>query len=563
MRIYTSLLILTGLLFTACSSDFFQPDDDNHSDEDRLLTDAAFAEGLLLTTYVALPNAYTLDEVATDDAVSNVPGNDYRRMATGEWSVVFNPLSAWEPSYRQIYYLNYFLSINDRVDYAWDDQGSPSDLREAAFRRRFKGEAMALRAWYSFELLKNHGGISADGSPLGFVIMKLHDERKTGFNVPRDTYEDCVNFILADIDTAVSLLPDVYSNQGSDIIHNDVFGAQNKNRVNGRFAKALRSRLLLHVASQPFHSHADKWGKAADAAAELLTGIGGVNGLSATGRDFWRNENDVEILFRKDFQTINTREVANFPPSLFGRGQTNPSQNLVDAFPMANGYPIDHPSGGYDQNNPYAGRDPRLKAYIIYNGNDLNGRVVDTRADHPQNGLNQTEVSTRTGYYLKKLLQPAVNLTPTVMSTARHFYTLFRYTEIFLNYAESANEAWGPQADPKGYGFTPAQIIAAIRKRGGITQPDTYLAGISTKEAMRELIRNERRIELCFEGFRFWDLRRWDLALTEGVRGVSVLNGAYTEVSVEGRVYRPHMKYGPVPNMEILKAGNILQNAGW
>jgi len=75
---------------------------------------------------------------------------------------------------------------------------------------------------------------------------------------------------------------------------------------------------------------------------------------------------------------------------------------------------------------------------------------------------------------------------------------------MFLIYAEAANEAWGPDLDPKGYGFTPRSILAAVRKRAGIPIADPYLASITTQADMRELIRNERRIELCFEGQRFW-----------------------------------------------------------
>lgn len=560
----TGLLVITCALFASCTDDFFEPDDDNHSGEERLFTDPAFAEGILLNAYAYLPNGYRLDEVATDDAVTNIDGNSYRRMATGEWSSVFDPLSVWSSAYRPIYYINYFLSINDKVDWAWDDRGSPSAEREAAFQKRFKGEALALRAWHNFELLRNHGGVGAGGDALGFVIMKEAFKVGDDVNLPRNPYAECVDFILSDIDEAIALLPDVYANQGTDVVHNAVFGAINKNRVSGLFAKALKSRVTLHVASMPFYSKTDKWEAAAVAAAELLVSRGGVTGISATGLNFWRNENDAEILFRRDYANSNSREAANFPPSRFGRGETNPSQNLVDAFPMANGYPLSAAGAGYDPNNPYAGRDPRLKAYIVYNGNDINNVVVKTNVEDLLNGLNQTEASTRTGYYLKKLLQPAVNLTPTVMSTQRHFYTLFRYTEIYLNYAEAANEAWGPDADPNGYGFTAGQIIAGIRKRGGISQPDNYLASISASPAdMRELIRNERRVELCFEGFRFWDLRRWNADLSETVRGMSIANGTHTVVDVENRAYQSFMKYGPLPNIEILKSDKLIQNEGW
>jgi hypothetical protein len=561
-KIFAGLLILTGCALLSCKKDF-QPDKDNHSGESRLLNDPGFAEGLLLNGYTGLLNSYSLDEAATDDAVTNDKTSSYLRMATGEWSSQFDPVSIWNQAYSRLFYLNHFLRIVDKVTYSWDDRTAPSELRNNMFIQRFTGEASALRAWYNFELLKRHGGIASDGIARGFVILKDIVTRESDWNLPRDTYDECVKFILADLDTAIKVLPDVYVNRGTDLNYNAVFGAQNKNRVTALFAKALKSRVLLHVASQPFITAADKWEKAAAAAVTLINTNGGVAGLSATGLNFWRNINDREILFRRDFQNLNSWELNNFPPSLFGNGRTNPSQNLVDAFPMANGYPISSTLSLYDPNNPYAGRDPRLKAYIIYNGNDINGRVINTNVESSKDGVNQTLQSTRTGYYLKKLMVPTVNLDPRVMSTQQHFYTIFRYTEVYLNYAEAANEAWGPDSDPNGYGYTARQVIAAIRKRGGIAQPDTYLASVTSRESMRDLIRNERRIELSFEGFRFWDMRRWALNLTENVKGMSIASGQHSVINVEDRLYKPFMKYGPIPYQETLKASKTIQNAGW
>lgn len=80
---------------------------------------------------------------------------------------------------------------------------------------------------------------------------------------------------------------------------------------------------------------------------------------------------------------------------------------------------------------------------------------------------------------------------------------------------------------------------------------------------MRTLIRNERRIELCFEGFRFWDLRRWDLPLNETAMGMSITRNVYTEIEVEPRTYESFMKYGPIPYQELLKNNNLIQNEGW
>ena len=88
------------------------------------------------------------------------------------------------------------------------------------------------------------------------------------------------------------------------------------------------------------------------------------------------------------------------------------------------------------------------------------------------------------------------------------------------------------------------------------------MASITTKEDMRKLIRNERRFELSFEGFRFWDLRRWKETLTEQVKGVIITNNVFSIQNVENRQYSDYMYYGPLPLTEVLKA-NLQQNKGW
>jgi hypothetical protein len=145
----------------------------------------------------------------------------------------------------------------------------------------------------------------------------------------------------------------------------------------------------------------------------------------------------------------------------------------------------------------------------------------------------------------------------------RHYTPHIRYTEIFLIYAEAANRAWGP--DGKGtHDYSAREVIGAIRKRAGIGETgDPYLASISNEEDLENLIRNERRLELCFEGFRFWDLRRWGEDLTEPANGIRITNGNYVKTLVENRLYRDYMYHGPVPYGEMLKWDALIQNQGW
>lgn len=566
MKAKILLVLFLGLMMSACEL-LTEPELDNQFKEDRVLKDAAFAEGILLRAYQLLPTEYSFEEVATDDAVTNERGSGYLRMATGEWSPQFNPLDNWGTAYDAIFNLNYFLSVVDEVEWSWQDEE-----RNELFRQRFKGEALALRGYFYFMLLERFGGVAENGDLLGVPIVTEVIKSDENWEVPRSSYQACIDQIHADLDEAISLLPYQWIDLNSDAYtdaQKRTQGEMNQNRVTSAIARALKAKVALHAGSPAFNPSGatDQHILAATTAGALLDSIGFV--VPAGGHKFYDSDGDAnsqEIFWRSNFGNSNNREAMNFPPSLFGDGTVNPSQNLVDAFPMANGYPISDPASGYDPANPYAARDPRLTAYIIYDGNKVGSNVIQTDVDSPLDGINKVpDFSTRTGYYLLKLLRADVNMAPGTVNSRRHFYTHIRWTELFLIYAEAANEAWGPDADPNGIGITAREVIQRIRQRAGIAQPDAYLASIANgdTQAMRELIRNERRLELSFEGFRFWDLRRWEANLTEPVKGVIIDETNYTYTEVEDRVYPSHAIYGPVPLIETLKYDALLQNQGW
>lgn len=586
MKLFRIYILLLGFILAIPACTMLEPEDDNHSTGERLLRDPDYAEGLLIRAYTFIPtNGYRFDEVATDDAVTNEKTNSFLRMATGEWSAIFDPQNMWTNGNRAITYLNEFLSIVEKVEWKWSDK-EKNDL----FIRRFKGEAYALKGLFKYYLIRNHAGFTANGELLASQLFELFPIPQEEFSKPRATLADYLNSAYADLEESLKYLPLDYGNAANlqslptgfsgitDVTkYNDIFGDYTQQRVSGRHVNALKARLALLEASPAFNPNNNNtlWEKAANYNAVLLNDIGGVAGLDPKGHIFYLKEqidaadlnaNDKkdipEMLWRRPIGTSRTHEVSNFPPSLFGGGTVNPSQNLVDAFPMNNGYPIIHPSSGYAPDKPYTNRDPRLALYIIYDGSRYKSTTIRTGVGGGVNAVDSVDNSTRTGYYLKKLLREDVNADPAKPSDQKRFDTHIRFTEIFLNYAEAANEAWGPTGSGSN-SYSAKDVIAAIRKRGGIKQPDNYLNSITDKETMRQLIQNERRIELCFEGFRFWDLRRWKKDLTEAVNGVHINNGTYEIFKVEDRVYdNNYMHYGPIPNNEIVKFG-ITQNAGW
>lgn len=585
LKIYTLLLI--GSLCLAACQELIEPANDNHNTIDRVYRDPAFAEGLLMTAYNRIPtNNLTYSDVATNNAVSNQELNSYQRIATGEWSAINNPESQWSNSNSAILYLNNFISIIDTVEWKWSNSQVNS-----MFARRFKGEAYALRGLFRYHLLVTSAGVGTNGEMLGIPIIDEPLKTDANFNIPRASFAESVAKIYEDFDKALGYLTmDDYKNitdpaqlppgfEGVDVAdYNLILGNNSMQRISGRHVKALKARVALLAASPAFSSgDVSLWQQAADYAAASLNAIGGLAGLDPVGHRFFDQTrvNSInlagtgldqrEIVWRRAIVNSNNRERANFPPSLFGQGQVNPSQNLVDAFPMSNGYPIGHASSLYDPANPYANRDPRMSLYIVYNGSTMKGQVIKTGVGGGVNAKDSVDTSTRTGYYLRKLLREDVNLSPSSTNTQRHYEVHMRYTELFLIYAEAANEAWGPDGTGAN-AFSARDVIGAIRRRAGIAQPDDYLASIGSTGEMRELIKNERRLELCFEGFHFWDLRRWKEDLTETVKGVNInkANTTFSVVDIEPRVFdNEFMHYGPLPQTEVIKYSELIQNQGW
>lgn len=606
MKIKNIILYFIGALVLCSCGDMFEPADENTRQEDAMYEEPNYAHGLLMYGYDRLPYITTTQtDVATDDAVTNLKTSTYLNMATGTWAAEIekNPMSMWDGCKDGIQYVNKFLTVVDKVKWA------PSAVsKQQMFVDRLTGEAYGLRALFYYYLLQAHGGYADDGVLYGVPLLTEPEDASSDFNQPRATFADCVQQIYADCDKAVSLLPadyeDVrsaaeipskYQQLGAEITgFNLVFGAKANGLMSAKIAEAIKAQTALLAASPAFRDQSGVTSaEAATLCANVLKRIDGLAGFDKTGNIWYKNTNMLkdeaaempEILWREARHKNADQEKENFPPTLYGSGRVNPSQNLVDAFPMRNGRPITDAQSGYNANDPYVGRDPRLADNVIYNGTTFRRTVIITGTypndkSETDDNLNSITTSTRTGYYLKKLLRDDVSPLSSSLIEQNHIYPRIRYTEIFLAYAEAANDAWGPKADPKGVGYTAYDVIKAIRERAGLgtnevgialPEGDAYLEDCANDQAkMTDLIRNERRIELCFENKRFWDLRRWMLPLNEGVKGMKIDRDedtsalTYTVIDVEDRVYdNSYQCYGPLPKGEILKWSNLKQNKGW
>ena len=602
MKTRNIILYLTALLTICSCQDMFEPADENNRQEDAMYEESKYAAGLLMYGYSRLPYATsTQTDVATDDAVTNNTNSSFLNMATGTWAADNDPMSQWNSCKDGIQYVNKFLTIVDKVKWA------PSAAsKQQMFIDRQKGEAYGLRALFYYYLLQAHGGYADDDQLYGVPLLTEPEDGSSDFNQPRALFSDCVKQCFADCDSAMKYLPTDYVDLSVDEIpakykelgaestgYNLVFGSRSKGLMSGKIAEAIKAQVALLAASPAFRDQSGVTSaEAAVLCANVLKRIDGLNGFDKDGSIWYKNHSKLdpsasempEILWRADRSKDANQERENFPPTLYGNGRVNPSQNLVDAFPMRSGRPITDPKSGYDPKNPYANRDPRLSDDILYNGVTFRNTLIITGTypndkDESLDNINYGNTSTRTGYYMKKLLNEKVSPLQSSLVEQYHIYPRIRYTEMFLAYAEAANDAWGPKADPTGVGFTAYDVIKAIRQRAGLgkdeigfdlPEGDAYLEECAADQAkMTELIRNERRIELCFENKRFWDLRRWKMPLNETVKGIMIDRNdegelSYKVIDVEERKYdSSYQWYGPIPKSEVLKWSNLKQNKGW
>jgi hypothetical protein len=538
---YIFLLVCAGVLASCSKSLESEPLERIGEDLvfDNMDKNADYAKQFLYGTYLQLPDGYNrvssaFLDAGTDDAVHSQDGNSTESFRNGRITALNVVDNQWSRNYTGIRKVNQFLS---KID------GVPAD---SLLKVQWKAEARFLRAYFYFELIKRWGGVPL----IGDKVFGLEDN----INFSRNTLGECTAYILSEIEAIkTNLLPAAVPDKD--------FG-----RANLGAALALKARVLLYAASPLVNANNDlqRWTAAAAAAKDVM--LLNTYSLNTDFIGLFNATKNAEIIFSMQKAQSQNVETNNGPVGfLVGSGRTSPSQDLVDAFLMKNGKRITDAGSGYNAATPYTNRDNRFDATILYNGKTWLARPVETfEGGKDKPGGNR--VQTKTGYYLRKFMgkfESSANY-----SNQNHHVILFRYAEILLNYAEALNEASGPVADV----YT---AMKDIRKRAGVTAGADNLYGLpasATKEQMRELIRNERRIELAFEEHRFWDIRRWKIAeqvMNQPVKGMQIIKDAsnaltYTVVDVAPSVFdATKMYWFPVPFSEIQTNPNMTQNPGW
>ncbi|UII24879.1 RagB/SusD family nutrient uptake outer membrane protein [Fulvivirga maritima] len=560
MRIFISILTLlvTMLAIMSCEDNFLDRKIDTNYTEEQVFANYSTMRDFGIGVYTYLPGGFNringaMLAAATDDAVHSGTGTDIQSLTNGSWGPFNNPDDHWAHFYAGIRKANMFLE--NTVEYQTTlyrdtitDEGRNDYRNQTNDIGWLRAETRLLRAYFYFELTKRYGGV-----PLIAETLEVDGD----YNMSRSSVEDCMSYIITEIDALEEDLRLTWVGFEDD---NSI------GRANWGVALALKARALLYYAS-PLHNESNdvaRW-EAAAAAAHDLIALNQYN-LAADYEGLFRAITNNEIIFARRYPGSNGLERANYPVGFEGAvGGTNPTQDLVNAYQTINGLPIEE-DPAYDPQNPYEDRDPRLNMTIIVNGSDYKNRAVEA-FEGGKDGPDKPR-GTRTGYYLKKYSAEGLDLLQN--TTSAHTWIYFRYAEVLLNYAEAMNEAYGPD-DNAGFSMTAREALNMVRHRADVNMPDVLVAG---QAAFREAVRNERRVELAFEEHRFWDVRRWEIAeetIGRPVHGVdieSLGNGEflyqYPEAPVEDRVFEPQMYLYPLPQNEIIKtSGSLDQTDGW
>lgn len=559
------LIALSLVLLTTSCDDIL-----DISPKDRIVDDAVWVDENLIRAYHAslynsLPHGFrinmqskTTDEAyctksngASIIAYGTITPDNLGSISVTDWTGGCN-LYIWDSAFQNIRKINVFLEKMKESTLAMDDKD------------RLIAESKFLRAYIYFMLIERYGEAP---------IVTQSYELGTDITFTSASFDECVKFIEENIAEAMPALPAFYATTDAN------FG-----RATQAACQALLSRLYLYAASPLFNKNndKDKWQKASDAAETFLKTykqyelypdyIECFNQPSGT-------ENK-EIILARNFTVTNGHNAPmdNLNRRFGGYGgwwaSNGPSQNLVDDYDMLNGEPAFiwtngiksiNPASGYDPQNPYKNRDPRLDATVIHDESNYHGEffemwVASDGKSWGYDNYRQNADNPITNYVLRKFM-PGEDTPLNWQTPCTVPWIFFRLGEIYLNYAEAQFEL--------GHEDVCRDYISKIRNRVGMPKiPETV-----TGENLRQRLYNERRIELAFEEHRYFDLRRWKIAMdieNRPIYGITITKDidtgkkVYKEEKLLERAFTPQMYLLPISNAEIKKnKGTLLQTETW
>ncbi|WP_192347354.1 RagB/SusD family nutrient uptake outer membrane protein [Algoriphagus sp. Y33] len=614
------LVIMLSACYTlaSCNDEFLNTDPLGEVSESAVWTDPALAEAFVTGIYQGFGQGGFNEEMLaslTDEAIFTHPGRGLNNITEAR---INSADVGWNSDARRTYNWQRLYSYIRRTNIAIENLSDPQFDNTGGIVDRLLGEAKFMRAYYYHDLARYFGGVP--------LIARPYELGEETYEEPRATWEETVNFIIADLDDAATLL------EGKSMV---------PGRTSELAALALKSRVLLYAASDLHDAptaqsnattlsgfsdidllaytsgnRTERWQKAQAAAMEAIQkGSGNLFGLSSPvshedgiqnyiNNSMARNGGENEIILGRYF--INAKQEDGGRQGLFNgpNGYNNwagntPVQLLVDDYEMMDGTEFDWSNPAH-ASTPYENRDARFYASVLYDGAQWKPRST---ANMPKDPLGQIQTGTYevtdgsgtkvthfgldtrnssiedwngsyTGYYFRKFIDadPAIVDQNTWQEVP---WPIIRYTEVVLNYVEASLEL-GQEEEARNW-------LNQIRFRVG--QP----AITDTGDALVERYRNERRIEMAYEEQRFHDVRRWMIAEetfgrqanTISITGTlksgqtlstyrydpGVYNYEYQVVPIdpgkENRLWLDKMYFIPIHRDEINRNSNLVQNPGF
>lgn len=595
--IKVSLLIFLVIL-TSCNEDFLETEPLTEISEVALWQDVNLVRTYINNIYAGVPEPFRRGRLSANlvdeaDYRGNTGSLNFNRGiitqdATPAWISMYYDLY-WADFYKRIRYCNVFLDNKERIN-----------SEDTALKDKMEGEVRFLRAYLYHKMISIWGGV-----PLITQVYSLADD----FTAPRDSYEECVNFIIAECDKAAALLPEVQS--GAD-----------RGRATKGAAMALKSRVLLYAASDLYNTTVfpsfakpellgytsgdrnARWAAAKNAAKAVIDmGMYSLFKANPSPEDsvaqnisdyFITKDMTEEDIWYRYFIEEKSRQMIGLysgPNGYHGWGTQAPIGDIVDDYEMKDGTRFNW-NNPVQAEQPYRNRDQRFYAHIFFEGAKWRTRPHDAIGRDPEGVIQvgtwerwdnskqemylEYGLDTRyggieewngsyTGYYMRKFIDPVKDLTYIEGGGGGYQgvpYRFFRYAEILLNYAEACIEL-GEDDEARKY-------INMIRKRAG--QPEITVSGAELKQRYR----NERRIELAFEEHRIHDVRRWVIG-PQAYKPVLKANVRYKLLPDKTTATIPTIKHEvfqvrswldkayfmPITRAEINKNELLIQNPGY
>ncbi|WP_429729501.1 RagB/SusD family nutrient uptake outer membrane protein [Arachidicoccus sp.] len=586
--------------------------------KDSIFSSLVNTQGYLAQVYANLPQEFDNE---------NINGTNYSY--SGSWTgssdeanninysnVLSNLLnqSTWNINIGGTIWTNFYKPVRTATDFIANvDRANPAEV-PAYLKVHFKGEARALRAIFYYLMLRMYGSI--------VILPNQIDANASGNDIyyPRTPFDSCISYITGQLDSAYNEIQstDDPTHPADQPLLWD--GVVQYGRVTTGVCKAYKEQALLLAASPLFNGNTDyaglknkdgstlipqtydpnKWKLAAQAAKDFIdefvpgtydlyteTGSDPFTNAYNSCRDVLLNDWNKEWIFGRAEDGFTGTFQSDISPSLIGfsnvgggKGILSVNQSMVDAYFMNNGRTINDPQSGYqgsgfsDFKSPYdvkarntfnqwVNREPRFYVGVTYNGSywinqgSSNTEVIVDYTYSGNSGRQQSTVDvSSTGYNVRKFLRNG---------SGNLGYPYIRLAMIYLDYAEALNESDPGNPDILKY-------LNLIRQRAGIA---TYGSGSNQIPApdnqsdMRQVIRQERQVELAFEGVRYFDIRRWKIApqtIGQNVYGMNMMangNEFYQKTLDETRRFLQRDYLWPIPYNEILKDNLLVQNPGW